>query len=103
MARNSTNLVPCDHAQGVRLPPAADKVEGPVAPPDRLAGQADIGAGQHQAAEMEDAVGPALQIGGQVRQAARQRTEKGVVKPPDLRLTASDDTRAMAVRTGHGG
>ena len=85
------------------LPPAADKVEGPVAPPDRLAGQADVGAGQHQAAEMEDAVGPALQIGGQVRQAARQRMEKGVVEPPDLRLAAPDDTRAMAVRTRHGG
>ena len=40
------------------LSPAADEMEGAVAPPDRLAGQADVWAGQDQTVEVEDAVRP---------------------------------------------
>ena len=83
-----------------RLPPAAVDVEGAVAAALAAARQPELGRIELQVGEMEDAVGAALQVGLDPRQAAGEAGEEAVVEPPDPGLGRADDARALAAGPG---
>ncbi len=83
------------------LLPRSFEAERPVTASETVAAQGQVGRGQHQVTEIKHAVRPALQPGGDARQAAGERAEEGVVQPHDLRRAGADNARAAPAGTGH--
>src|SRR4030095_2333347 len=85
----------------LRLRPARLDQEGAVLPPDALARQSQLGRIKLEVFQVQYAVGAALEVGCEARQAAGQRGEEAVVEPPDPGLRLADDACGLAAWGGH--